>query len=272
MPDSFVRLSVLILALSICLQIGACGTMPRAADGSRIEPTPEDPWEALNRPIHLFNGGLDRVTLKPIARGYQIVVPKFLRLGVTNFSRNLRAPLNIINHFLQGKVRDGFGQTGRFLMNTTFGIGGLLDVATGEGLVQKNEDFGQTLAVWGVSNGPYVIIPFLGPSTLRDATMMPLNILADPLWHYDNSSVRDKLYLVRAIDLRARLLAVSKTAEDAYDPYVRMRTAFLQRRQGQIDDIDGSDPTDVSADGDDYSDLPEPDDDYSDLPLPDDEN
>jgi phospholipid-binding lipoprotein MlaA len=263
MPDYRARLSVFVLAAVICLQIGACGTMPRTADGSRLPPTPGDPWEPLNRPIFLFNGGFDRVTFKPVAKGYQKIVPKFLRLGVTNFSKNLRAPLNIINHFLQGKPREGFRQTGRFVMNSTFGIGGLMDVATGEGLDQKNEDFGQTLAVWGVPNGPFVIVPFLGPRTLRDALMDPLNILADPLLHYNDSSVRDKIYLVRAIDLRARLLLAAKTAEDSYDPYVRVREAFLQRRQGQIDDIDGSDPTDVPADdADEFHDLPEPEEDY----------
>ena len=96
-----------------------------------------------------------------------------MRRAVTNFSRNLRSPLNIINHFLKGKPGDGFGQTGRFLLNSTIGIGGLIDVAAAAGLEQKNEDFGETLAVWGVPNGPYVVIPFLCPRTLRDATMIP---------------------------------------------------------------------------------------------------
>jgi len=259
MPDSFVRLSVLILALTLCLQIAACGTMPRAADGSKLAPTPHDPWQPLNRPIFLFNGGLDRVTLKPLAKGYQIIVPKILRLGVTNFSKNLRAPLNIINHFLQGKPREGFRQTGRFVMNTTFGIGGLMDVATGAGLELKNEDFGQTLAVWGVPNGPYVVVPIIGPGTLRDALMIPLNILADPLLHYNDSSVRDKVYLIRAIDLRARLFASETLVEDAYDPYVRIREGYLQNRQGKIDDADNADR---SADDDDYDDLEDPDEEF----------
>ena len=262
MPNHRTRLSAFALAAVICLQIGACGTMPTAADGSKIEAAPHDPWEPLNRPIFLLNGGFDRVTFKPLAKGYRIIVPKVLRLGVTNFSKNLRAPLNIINHFLQGKPRDGFKQTGRFLMNTTFGIGGLMDVATDAGLELKNEDFGQTLAVWGVPDGPYVVVPFIGPGTLRDALMVPLNILADPLLHYDDSSVRDKLYLIRAIDLRERLLETGKLVEDSYDPYVRAREAYLQRRQGQIDDVDGSDPTDAPADdADEFEGFAEPEDD-----------
>jgi len=266
MPDSRVRLIVLIFALTIGLQIVACGTMPRAADGSKIEPTPGDPWEPLNRPIHLFNGGLDKVTLKPIAKGYQIIIPKVLQIGVTNFSKNLRAPLNIINHFLQGKPREGFRQTGRLVMNSTFGIGGLMDVATDAGLELKDEDFGQTLAVWGVPAGPYVVVPFLGPRTLRDAVMIPLNILADPLLHYNDSSVRDKVYLVRAIDLRARLFASEALVEDAYDPYVRIREGYLQNRQGKIDDKDNDgdvDAGDVSEDDDDYyDDFEDPDEGY----------
>ncbi len=259
MPDYRTRLSAFVLAAVICLQIGACGTMPRAADGSKLAPTPHDPWEPLNRPIFLFNGGLDRVTLKPLAKVYQIIVPKILRIGVTNFSKNLRAPLNIINHFLQGKPREGFRQTGRFVMNTTFGIGGLMDVATDAGLELRNEDFGQTLAVWGVPNGPYVVVPFIGPRTLRDAMMIPLNILADPLLHYDDSSVRDKVYLIRAIDLRARLFASETLVEDAYDPYVRIREGYLQNRQGKIDDVDNADQP---ADDDDYDDWEDPDEEF----------
>ncbi len=254
MPKSRDRLSVLVLTVIICLQIGACATQPTAADGSKPERSPADPWEPLNRSIRMFNGGLDAVTLKPLAKGYQIVVPRVIRLGVTNFSNNLRSPLHIINHFLQGKIGDGFEQTGRFVINTTFGIGGLIDVATGGGLELKKEDFGQTLAVWGVPDGPYVIVPFLGPYTLRDATMIPLNLLADPLFHYEDSSVRDKVYLVRAIDLRERLLSVEELLlKDAYDPYIRIREAYLQRRKYLIDDGD------PPEDEDPYDDFPDPD-------------
>ncbi len=254
MPDSRVRLSVLILVLTLCQQIAACGTMPRAADGSKIEPTPGDPWEPLNRSIHLFNGGLDMVTLKPVAKGYEIVVPRVIRLGITNFGTNLRAPLNIINCFLQGKFGDGFRQTGRLLMNSTFGIGGLMDVATGAGIDVQNEDFGQTLAVWGVPDGPFVIVPFLGPRTLRDATMIPLNLMGDALYHYEDSSVRDKVYLVRAIDIRQRLFSAEELLlKDVYDPYIRTREAYLQHRKYLIED--GEPPEDEDP----YDDLPEPD-------------
>ncbi len=252
MPKSANRLPVFVLMAVICLQFCACATSGTATDNSQPERSPTDPWEPLNRPIYNFNSALDKVTLKPLAKVYKFVIPSFMRRGVTNFSRNLRSPLNIINHFLQGKPGDGFGQTGRFLLNSTIGIGGLIDVAAAAGLEQKNEDFGETLAVWGVPNGPYVVVPFLGSRTLRDATMIPLNILADPLFHYKDSSVRDKVYLLRLIDLRARLLSAEELLlKDAYDPYIRIREAYLQRRKYLI--YDGDPP----EDDDFYDDLPD---------------
>lgn len=251
MPESVRHLRFFVLSALVCVLCGACSSAPSNPDGSQPERSPADPWEPLNRSIRTFNGSLDMVSFKPLAKGYQIVVPKIIRLGVTNFSKNLRSPLNIINHFLQGKFGDGFRQTGRFVMNTTFGIGGLMDVATDAGIEVINEDFGQTLAVWGVPAGPYVVIPFLGPRTLRDATMIPLNFLADPLFHYNNSSARDKIYLVRAIDLRARLLNSEKLLEDAYDPYIRIREAYLQHRRFLIYDGDPPEDEDLYEDFDD---------------------
>ncbi len=254
MPKSVKGIRVFILSALVCVLCVACVSSPTNPDGSKPERSPADPWEPLNRSIHMFNRGLDKVTLKPVAKVYKFVIPSFMRRGVTNFSRNLQSPLNIINHFLQGKIGSGFKQAGRFLLNTTIGIGGLIDVATDAGIDVEIEDFGQTLAVWGVPNGPYVVIPVLGPSTLRDATMIPLNILADPLFHYKDSSVRDKVYLVRAIDLRARLLSAEELLlKDAYDPYIRIREAYLQRRKYLIDD--GESPEDEDP----YGDLPDPD-------------
>ncbi len=242
MPNSADRLPVFVLAALVCLQFGACATSGTATDDSKPERSPADPWEPLNRSIHGFNTSVDRVSLRLLAKGYQKVVPSFMRRGVTNFSQNLRSPLNIINHVLQGKIGDGFGQTGRFLLNSTVGLGGLIDVAAAAGHEQRNEDFGQTLAVWGMPDGAYVIIPFLGPRTLRDATMIPLNFLADPLYHYKDSSVRDKVYLLRLIDIRARLLSAEALTKGAYDPYIRIREAYLQRRKYLI--YDGDPPQD----------------------------
>ncbi|MFQ5549421.1 MAG: VacJ family lipoprotein, partial [Woeseia sp.] len=238
MPRPVFRLSACVLSAILSLQLGACATSGNATDSSQPARSPADPWEPLNRVSYDTTVAIDRVTLKPLAKGYQTIIPGFMRRGIGNFSQNLRAPLNIINHFLQGKPGDGFGQTGRLLINSTIGLGGLIDVAAMEGLEQKNEDFGQTLAVWGVPDGPYVVIPFLGPRTLRDATMTPLNFLADPLLHYEDSSVRDKVYGVRLIDARARLLSAESLTEGAYDPYIRLREAYLQRRRYEIHDGD----------------------------------
>jgi len=219
-----------------------------AATGTSEE-TPEqevvraasDPWEPLNRGMYAFNDTLDRFTMKPIARGYRAVLPAFVRRGVTNFSQNLLRPGSSLNNFLQGKPGPGFSELGRFIINSTLGIGGLIDVATAQGMAVYDEDFGQTLAVWGLPEGPFLFIPILGPKTVLDAVAIPVNLVSDPLWHYDNSSVRDKIYALRAIDLRARLLTAEILLEDSKDPYLTLREAYLQNRRFQI--YDGNPPS-----------------------------
>ena len=197
-----------------------------------------DPMEPLNRGMYVVHDTLDRFTLRPIAIGYRAVVPSFARRGVTNFSQNLITPRSMINNFLQGKPGPGFSDLGRFIINTTLGIGGLIDVATAQGMPVYDEDFGQTLAVWGLPEGPFLFIPILGPNTLLDAVSIPVDLLSDPLIHYDNSSVRDKLYILRAIDLRARLLTAEALLEDSKDPYLTLRESYLQNRRFQIHDGD----------------------------------
>jgi len=217
------------------LLLSGCATKPAAPKEER---SPADPWEPMNRQIHGFNTGLDRFTLKPIAKGYEKVIPQPVRTGVGNFSSNLRTPLNAVNHFLQGKGRTGMNEIGRFIANSTIGVLGIFDVATYMGMEQHNEDFGQTFAKWGVPDGPFVVIPLLGPRTLRDAVAIPLNIYGDLLIHYDNASVRDKLYLLRLIDLRARLFPAEKLLEGSQDRYLSVREAYLQHRQYLIHDGD----------------------------------
>ena len=166
------RYSVLLLA-SACLT--GCVSMP---EGERVD---YDPWERANRGMYQVNDVIDRATTRPVARAYNAVVPEPVRQGVTNFGQNLMTPSSSLNNFLQGKPRDGFGELLRFIINSSAGIGGLFDIASGNGLTPKTEDFGQTAAVWGVPDGPYVMLPFRGPRTLRDAVLMPLDLLADPL-------------------------------------------------------------------------------------------
>ena len=220
-------------------QINGCASQPALPKDQRA---PADPWEPLNRQIHGFNSALDRFTLKPVAKGYEAGIVSILRTGIGNFSSNLRTPLNIITNLLQGKGRYGLSESGRFLANSTFGLLGLLDVATDMGLEKHPEDFGQTFATWGVPDGPFVVVPILGPRTLRDAIAIPLNFLADPLFWYDNSSVRDKIYLIRLIDVRARLFAAEALLKGSQDKYIAIREAYLQHRLFLI--YDGDPPID----------------------------
>lgn len=200
-----------------------------------------DPWESLNRGLYRVNDALDRVTTKPIAKGYRAIFPAPVRQGVTNFGHNLMTPSSALNNFLQGKPRDGAGELFRFLINSTAGIGGIFDIAATNGLEPKTEDFGQTAAVWGIPNGPYVMLPLRGPRTLRDAILMPLDFLLDPLYYYDNSSVRDPLYVLRIINQRANLLELEELLADSEDPYVTLRESYLQNREFEV--YDGNPPT-----------------------------
>lgn len=229
----FATTVILVFGLAV---VGGCASIPKE---QRKE---YDPWEPLNRPLYQFNTGIDKVTLKPLAKGYDKILPQFVRTGVNNFARNLVTPRSSLNNFLQGKPRRGFSEFGRFVFNSVVGVGGLFDVATKAGIEAYPEDFGQTAAVWGVPSGPYVMLPFLGPQTLRDALMLPLDIVADPLYHYDNSSVRDKLYVLRLIELRSRLLTAEKLLEESKDKYVTTRESYLQNREYQI--YDGNPPED----------------------------
>ena len=192
--------------------------------------------------MYQVNDALDRVVTRPIAKAYNAVVPRPVRQGVTNFSQNLMTPSSSLNNFMQGKPRDGAGELLRFVINSTVGIGGLFDIASRSGIEPRTEDFGQTAAVWGVPDGPYVMLPFRGPSTLRDAVLMPLDFLVDPLYHVDDSSVRDPLYVLRIINLRARLLSLDDLLEDSADPYITLRESYLQNREFEI--YDGDPPAD----------------------------
>ena len=222
--------------LSVAAAMGAC------ASTAELSNPESDPWEPMNRGIYKFNNTLDRAIMRPIAIGYRWIMPTFAARGVTNFSKNLRTPSSALNNFLQGKPRQGMSDIARFIFNSTIGVAGLFDVASAAGLEEYEEDFGQTLAVWGVPDGPFVVIPLLGPFTLRDGVALPVNIYTDLLIHYDNSSVRDKLYILRLINLRARLLTVDRLLKDSKDPYITIRESYLQNRIYQV--YDGDPPED----------------------------
>jgi phospholipid-binding lipoprotein MlaA len=262
LENSALRLPVLSLMLAI-LALAGCATNS-AATREGGEPTgaesAADPWEQMNRRIFRFNRDVDRATLKPVAIGYEKVIPSFVRSGIRNFYTNLRGPRNILNNFLQGKGASGFSETGRFVVNSTIGILGLVDVASGLGLEHREEDFGQTLAVWGVPDGPYVMVPFAGPQTLRDAFAFPIDVLVDPLWYWlydEDAPVRYGLYALRAINFRAGFLSAEALLDQAFDPYVRLREAYLQNRLYEV--YDGNPPVDDDFYDEMYDDLPEPD-------------
>ncbi len=222
----------LLLPAVLTLTLTACSSIPV---DERAE---SDPWEPMNRFVFDANTTIDKVTTKPLSKGYRKVVPGPVRKGVSNFFQNLATPRSAINNLLQGKPGRALSEFGRFLFNSTLGVAGLFDVAAAGGMEEYSEDFGQTAAVWGIPDGPFVVLPFLGPKTLRDAILFPVDIVVDPLYQYENSSVRDKLYAVRLIDQRYRLLAAEKFLEDSKDSYVTTRESYLQNREYEVYDGD----------------------------------
>ncbi|MCC5868642.1 MAG: VacJ family lipoprotein [Gammaproteobacteria bacterium] len=241
------RLSAAVsLTLLLLLATSACASTPRdaqagpAIDDTEVAARPRnvDPLEPINRFNYRVHRVGDRFVLRPVARAYQNVTPRPVRRGVSNFMRNLGMPIVIVNNVLQGKFSQAVDDTGRFLVNSTIGILGLVDVASKAGMDRPNEDFGQTLGVWGVSPGPYLFIPFLGPTTFRDGVGLAVDALTHPLFYYNNSSVRDKLAILAAVDARAGLLSLDGNIESAADPYLFIRDAYLQRREFLIHDGD----------------------------------
>jgi phospholipid-binding lipoprotein MlaA len=200
-----------------------------------------DPWESFNRKTFAFNEKLDEAVLKPVATGYVKVVPGFAREGVSNFFDNLEDVGTSLNNFLQGKPGQGFSDAGRFVVNTVLGVFGLWDVATPMGLEKHYEDFGQTLGVWGVQSGPYLVLPLLGPSSARDA---PAKVV-DPAWYWPIALENDRLYwslwTLDKVRTRANLFqAESVLQQAALDKYSFIRDAWLQRRRSQV--YDGNPP------------------------------
>ena len=205
------------------------------------ERDPKDPWEGFNRKSFAFNEKLDAAVLKPVATGYVKVVPAFAREGVNNFFDNLEDVGTGLNNFLQGKPREGASDLGRFAVNTLLGVFGLWDIATPLGLEKHYEDFGQTLGVWGVRSGPYLVIPLLGPSTARDA---PAKVV-DPSWYYsgaiDNNTIYWSLWGLDKVRIRANLFQSEKLLDEAaLDKYTFLRDAWLQRRRSMV--FDGNPP------------------------------
>lgn len=198
-------------------------------------PTSYDPWEKFNRKMHRFNNAVDRTVAKPLARGYVKVVPRPIRLGIGNFFDNLGQPLTIINSLLQGKPGRAGQALGRFLLNSTLGIGGLFDPASDAGLPRKSEDFGQTLGTWGWKRSRYVELPLFGPRTVRDVFGLVGDAPLSPVRQVEDDKVRLGLQGLNLVNVRADLLPLDVQREGVPDDYALVRDAWLQRRSYQIE-------------------------------------
>jgi phospholipid-binding lipoprotein MlaA len=196
-----------------------------------------DPLEGMNRGVQAFNDKADEIVFRPAARLYRNVLPQAMRDMVRNFFNNIDDLFIGVNNLLQGKPEAAANDLMRLAVNTTFGLLGVVDWASDMRLEKHNEDFGQTLAVWGVGNGPYLVLPLLGPSTLRDTAALPVDWEVDPVYNHTPVDERNALSVSRAVARRADLLGATRTLEEAaFDRYVFLREAYLQRRRNQIYD------------------------------------
>lgn len=229
-------LSVLAIAV-MCFAVTGCAssTIDRGDDEALVS----DPFEDVNRAMFVVNDVLDQGVMEPVARGYRAVTPEFARTGVRNFLRNLRSPINIGNQLLQGDIDGTFRDVYRLGVNSTFGIVGLIDVAAITGHEYEYEDFGQTLAVWGVGHGPYMVLPLFGPSSMRDAFGMAVDSFADPVRIYLDNKDEEAWYYARvaarAISERAELIdVIEDLRENSIDFYATIRSAYIQRRNSLV--------------------------------------
>jgi len=222
------RIASALAIIVIATTLGACAHSPPE--------DPRDPFEDMNRKIYAFNDTVDDYTLKPLARGYQRVTPRPLERGVSNFFANLLYPTTIVNQFLQLKPLEGSRDLARFVINSTLGVAGFVDVATRLDLPKDHEDFGQTLGYWGVGQGVYLMLPVLGPSTGRGAVGRVADAFTNPINYVGDDAIRYSLYAAYLLNLRASLLPFESTLNNAFDEYLFVRTSYLQNRQEKVHD------------------------------------
>lgn len=239
-----------LMVMISLLFISGCSTLSVKDDPTKH--VASDPYEGLNRSIYSFNRGADKIVLRPIARAYDATLPKPAKTGVSNFFSNLREPLNILHNLLQGKPDRALDSTFRFAVNSTVGVLGLFDVAQHYDVNPANEDMGQTLAAWGVTPGPYLMLPILGPTNFRDG----IGRLGDAAIYYpineisDSSGVRTGLVFLDVVSFRASLLRNDRILESQVDEYAFLKSAFEQQRIRAI--YDGEPPQPEEEDFDDF--------------------
>ena len=229
-----IRLSLKrLLALSLVAMMFGCASIPAG-----VPPSPDDPWESFNRSVFEFNEGLDKYVLKPVVSGYRFVLPEFIREGVYNFFSNYNDIYTALNNLLQGKPDYAFNDLMRVVVNTTMGLGGLIDLATPGGLEKHKEDFGQTFGVWGVPSGPYVVLPFFGPSSVRDTFGTVADLETDYLFKYiPDVGLRNSLTGLRVVNARNTYYEAGDLLDGAaIDKYSFLRDAYIQRRKYQINE------------------------------------
>lgn len=250
------------IALVLTLALAGCATTtgPQAAagepDAAATAANPADPFEPFNRSIYSFNTALDDAVVKPVATLYRDITPAIAREGVGNFFANLSDAWSFLNNLAQAKGEGAYYSIVRFSVNTVFGIGGLFDVASEMGLPRRTQDFGLTLGRWGVPTGPYLVLPVLGPSTVRDTAALPVDVKGNPLGYTHDVSARNSLAVLGLVDKRARLLQAGDMLDAvALDKYSLTRDVYLQLRQ-QRSNGEGSGYTEDFSEDDDAGMLP----------------
>ncbi len=233
------KLSKLLMAGVFTLSLAGCSTTNTASLDQEVY----DPMEGYNRAMFAFNDAVDTIFLEPVARGYRFVAPQPVRTGVRNFLRNLRSPIQVANQTLQGDLSGAGRDVVRFALNSTAGVLGLIDIAAMAGLEYEYEDFGQTLGVWGLGHGPYVVLPIMRPSSMRDATGLLVDAYADPLRIYLYNTHNEGWHYARlgltALSTREELLDVlDDLQKNSFDYYAAMRSTYIQRRDALVRDED----------------------------------
>ncbi len=234
MADLLQKAYKLLMLTALLALLSGCATTPG-------EEGRADPLERYNRAMYSFNEQVDRYLAKPLAEGYQAITPKFVDRGVTNFFGNLDDVTTMINSLLQLKGGDAMSNLGRITINSSLGLFGLVDVASAFGLPKQDEDFGQTLGYWGVPPGPYLVLPFWGPSTVRDSFGLGGDYFTEPYTYVKDQPTQWGLFSLEVVDTHADLLSAGRILEQStFDPYAFLRDAYLQQRRNLV--FDGNPP------------------------------